>query len=179
MSLTNPARAYAPSIRSWLSKALRGKRPCRTVQRLHFVDPFPDKNPFAIQILINVRSGVRIDIESCLPRIDTRQSRACRTLHADPNPGLQDAVARDNNACSRIDNCLIERVRQRPHHTACRPARQFRVGIKSDHKTHPGKNREISNFTGKLSNCPRIRLLRSINFPRLRSQPIHSRSRGL
>ena len=34
-------------------------------------------------------------------------------------------------------------------------------------------------FTGKLSNWPRISRFRSSNFPRLRSHPIHPRSRGL
>ena len=36
------------------------------LQRIHFIDPFTDKNTFTVEILKHIRSCVRIDVEPVL-----------------------------------------------------------------------------------------------------------------
>ena len=44
------------------------------LERLHFIDAFAGKAAFAEQILIDIRSGSRVDIESRIRRKDRRQA---------------------------------------------------------------------------------------------------------
>ena len=77
------------------------------MQRLDLVDPFSNKDALAVQVLIHVGGGASVDVESGLSGIDAGQPRTRRTLHADSNPRLQDAVAGDHDPFLRIDNRLI------------------------------------------------------------------------
>ena len=77
------------------------------MQGLDLVDPFSNKDPLAVQILIHVRSGASVDVESRLSGIDAGKPGTRRTLNADSNPRLQDAVACDHDPFLRIDDRLI------------------------------------------------------------------------
>src|SRR5277367_2868151 len=108
------------------------------VQGVNLIDAFSDEDALAVQVLIDVRRGPSVDVKPCLPGGDIRQSRTCRTLNAYPNSWLQNAIACGNHTSLRIDNCLIQDMRQCPDHAACRAARQFRVAVQGDYETNAG-----------------------------------------
>src|SRR5579872_6584546 len=78
-----------------------------TMQCFYFVNSFTNKNSFTVKVLINVRSRVSVDIESGLSRINAGQPRARGTLHADPDPRLQNAITGHHNTFVRINDGLI------------------------------------------------------------------------
>src|ERR1700676_1470523 len=81
------------------------------VERFHLVDSFSYEDALAIKILIDVGSGTGINVETGLPRINTGQPGSRRTLNANTDAGLQDAVACDDDASFRIKDRLIQWVR--------------------------------------------------------------------
>src|SRR5258708_2850911 len=111
------------------------------MQCVDFVNPFSYKNAFAVKVLIYIRRRMSIDIETSLSRIDACQPGARRTLNAYPDPWLQNAVARNHNSPLRVDNRLIQRVRQSSNHSSRRASWQLRIGIERDDETNTGKNR--------------------------------------
>src|SRR6516162_7571615 len=67
------------------------------VQGVDLVDAFASEDAFAVEVLINVGDGSRVNVEAGLPGIDAGESRLGRTLHADADTGLKNTVTRSDN----------------------------------------------------------------------------------
>src|SRR6266849_507547 len=116
------------------------------MQYVYFINPFPCEAAFTVEILIHVRDGACIDVKPRLPRIDGCQSRARGALDAYSDARLQDSVAGHDDVSVRIDDCLVQRMRQGACHAMRRSSRQFRIRVECDHKTNARKNRKVSHL---------------------------------
>ena len=86
------------------------------VHRVHFVDTLAGEDAFAIQILIHIRDGASIDIETGLSGIEAGQPGTGGTLDTHSDPRLQDAIACYHDVLLRIDDGLVEGMGHRPNH---------------------------------------------------------------
>src|SRR5215831_18582045 len=112
----------------------------------YFINAFAREASFAIEILVGVGNGTRVDIESGLARIQRRQPRPRRTLHADSDAWLQDPVAGGHDVFSGIDDRLIQWMGHRANHPCSGSARKLGVGIKGDDVTHLWQNAQVADF---------------------------------
>ena len=61
------------------------------------IQSLADECSLAVQILINIRSRVRVDVKPGTPGIDRRQPGLCRTLDANCDARLQNSIALSDN----------------------------------------------------------------------------------
>src|SRR5712691_11115405 len=111
------------------------------MNRIHYIDSFSRETTLAIQILVGIRSRAAINIETRFSRVDGCQPRAGRALHADADPGLQNAVSVNHRICLRIDDGLVERMRQSSNHAVRHTPRKLRMRIERDDKPNLRENR--------------------------------------
>ena len=71
------------------------------LQGFDFVDAFAGEDAFAVEVLIHVGDGARVNVESGLAGVHARQPRQRRTLHADADARLQDPVSRNHDVAVR------------------------------------------------------------------------------
>src|SRR5229473_4940914 len=114
------------------------------VDDLNFVNPFSREDSLAVEVLVNIGDSPRVNIESGLSGIDVREARARSALYAHPYTGLKNAVARDHDVLLRINDGLVQWMRQGANQALGRAARQLRVGVKSDDESYFWTNGEIT-----------------------------------
>jgi hypothetical protein len=84
--------------------------PQHSLERLDFIDPFSGEAAFTKEVLINIRDGSCVDVESGISRTETRQARPAGGPHANFHPGLKDAITLYDRVGLRIDYGLVQRV---------------------------------------------------------------------
>ena len=119
------------------------------MNRIDFIDSLAGEAAFAVQILISVRNRASVNVEAGFTRVDRSQPRIGGALHTHADARLQNPVAGDHDVLNRIDDCLIQGMREGSHHAVCGAAGKFRVGIKRDDIPHRRQDGEISLLDGK------------------------------
>src|SRR5258706_1395002 len=107
----------------------------------HFIDSFSREAAFAIEIMAGIRNRKAVDIQPRLPRVDGGEARAGCALHADADPRLQNAISFHHSVCLRIDDSLVQRMRQSPYHAVRRSPGKLRIRIEGDYEPNFGENR--------------------------------------
>src|SRR5580698_6273139 len=116
------------------------------MQCLNFIDALAGVATFPIEVLVGVRDCTRVDIEARLPSINGGEPRTCRALHANRDPGLQDAVSGYNDVLLRIDDRLVQRVSHGPYHAVGRSTRKLSIGIEREDKSNFWQHGEVANL---------------------------------
>ena len=100
--------AHQPGARvSALDQVVAEQRIAREAMLQHpaqgfdFVNALAGEDAFALQVLVNVGGGARVDVEAGLAGVDVGQPRLRRALHADADARLQNAVAGDDDVVAR------------------------------------------------------------------------------
>src|ERR1700733_3122231 len=119
------------------------------MDRVDLVNSLPGKAAFAIQILVGIGDSSSVNVEPGLAGIDGSETRTNSAEDAHADARLQDAVASDDDILVRIDDRLIQRMRERSHHAVRRSARKLSIGIECDDEPNFGENREVANFDRK------------------------------
>src|SRR3989442_5827491 len=140
------------------------------VDDLHFINPFSREDSLSVEVLINIGDGPRVNIESGLSGIDVRQARARSALYAHPHTGLKNAIARDHDVLLRINDGLVQRMRQGADQALGAATRQLRVGVKSDDESYFWKDREITCLDRETvivasQNLVQVHQLAALTFP--------------
>jgi len=106
-------------------------------------DPFPRIAPLSEQVLVHVRHGVRVEVETRVRLHDAREGRRLPPAGGCLEPGLEHRVARAHPAPA-VKPGPVQRVGQR-RDESCRGARrQVSVGVERDHVPDPGELLEVA-----------------------------------
>src|SRR3984957_16001083 len=118
LDIAHQARASISSFEQVMTqKRILGEAAVKDLMNgVDFVDSFSREATLSVQILIGVRNGAGIDIETGFPGVDGCEPRAGGALHADADPGLQDAISGNHSFCLRIDDGLVQGMRQSSDH---------------------------------------------------------------
>ena len=117
-------------------------------------------------------------IDARLAGEQAREPRAARAGHRDGDARLQDRVALGDAAARLVEDRPIQRVRHRADQLPRRVARQLGVAVEHDHVLDVAQPRRVADDGREGRASPRSAALSSSSLPRLRSQPIHTPSRG-
>src|SRR5260370_4474544 len=93
------------------------------------VDSLCREDVFAEQVVIDVRDGAGVDVESGLARIELREPRARGGGYAYPYARLQYSIPSRHDAMPRVHDRPVQRVRDGADHSCCGVAGQLRVGV--------------------------------------------------
>src|SRR5437667_2815516 len=136
----------------------------------NFVNPFSREDSLPVEVLINIGDGPRVNIESGLYGIDVREAGARSALYAHPYTRLKNAVARDHDVLLRINDGLVQRMRQRADKALGGAAWQLRVSVQSDDESYFWKDREITCLDWETvivagQNLVQVHQLTALTFP--------------
>src|ERR1700737_4800660 len=124
---------------------LRESVPNCGIESAQIVDALAGETSLPVKILINVRDGRGVRIETSLPTEYLRQARASGRLHAYRYSRPHQRIAFSHHLGLSIEYRNIEWVRRRSDHLRGRVAGKLSVGIQCYHETYSAHTRQIAD----------------------------------
>src|SRR5690348_16054142 len=119
------------------------------VERVNLVDALSGEAAFGVKVLVDVRDGAGVNIDSGLAGVERGEARLQGRVDADADAGLEDSVSGGDDAAFGINDSAVERMRHCADHGGGGAARQLRVRVEGDDVAHARKGGEIAGLDGK------------------------------
>ena len=119
------------------------------MKRGDFIDALAGEDAFAVEILVGIGDGARVDVEPALAGVHSGEPRAGCRIDADADARLEYPVSLDNDSQLGVNDGLIERMGDGADELGRGTARQLRVGIQSENVADRAERFESAGFDGE------------------------------
>ena len=119
----------------------------RLLEGVHRIDAFANEGAAEKQVLINIRNGPCVGVDTGVTAKQARIARARHAGQADAYPRLQDGVACLDPPRVRVEPWAVQRVLHGTNELLCGTARQLGVGVQGDHIAHMAECLQVADNT--------------------------------
>ena len=139
-------RSYVAAFEQVMAENPFLREPLREspLERIHLVDPFADERALGEQILVDIRYGARIGVDTGFGRRSHSRVARAPATRGRGHAGLQDPIAVYHAPGNLVIAGAIQRVGHGSNELASRIARKLRIAVERDHVLDVAKDRRVT-----------------------------------